>query len=99
MIDVKYTKKEVEYVKTIREGLPDEEKERFLREGGWETWYSPGYWIHSKVVSDPEIQDKTDYGIGMDEAFIYEVLNAPPIPSKWGIPGINKLVYDITESD
>lgn len=88
---IEYTNKEIRYLKNIRNNLSKKEIETFLKERGWEVWYSQDYWIHSKVVNDSDFKDKTNYGIGKKQAFIYEGLKAPPFSNKFSLLDIEKI--------
>lgn len=48
------------------------EKEQFLIERGWHTYYNPNYWVHKKTVRDHTISDYTNYGFDLDGAYEYE---------------------------
>lgn len=47
-----------------------EMRERLEKEG-WHTWYNDNYWVHPKVVQNPEIQDYTNYGMSLEDAFMW----------------------------
>jgi hypothetical protein len=52
----------------------------YLEERGWGTWYHPNYWVHKKVIANPEVQDYTNYGMTLEEAYRFETENHPKIP-------------------
>lgn len=57
--------------------MTNEEKEAWLSERGWSTWYNPKYWVHSDCVEDPSSMDYTNYGFNIDDAIAYEKLGRP----------------------
>lgn len=67
--------------------LSKEEKEQFLIDRGWETWYNPNYWIHEKTVADPKSQDHTNYGMSLEDAYRYEIENRGPFKIGIGFAG------------
>lgn len=74
--------------------MTDEEKREFVKAHGWETYYNPAYWVHPKTVSNPRIQDYTNYGMSLDDAVVYEQKSLPPIKS-YGLPEIGKVLFAI----
>jgi hypothetical protein len=52
-------------------------KEKFLKDRGWSTWYNPNYWVHPESVINPKAQDYTNYGMNIDDAIAYEKLGKP----------------------
>jgi hypothetical protein len=60
--------------------MNNEEKSIMLAKAGWHTWYNPEYWVHPKVVADPNSQDYTSYGMGLEEAYEFETQNIAPVP-------------------
>lgn len=55
-----------------------EEKEKFLRSRGWETWYNPNYWVHPKTIVDKSRQDYTNYGMSLNDAMKFETEKLEP---------------------
>jgi len=48
------------------------EKEGFLKERGWHTWYHKDKWVNPKLVKDPTRQDYTNYWLTIDKAVEWE---------------------------
>lgn len=55
-------------------------KKEFLISKGWRN-ISGNCWVHSRVVTNPCIQNYTNYGMTLEEAVQYELSNSPPISS------------------
>ena len=64
--------------RALARNVSPEEKAEVLTEAGWSTWYNPNYWVHTKTVADPNVQDHTDYGLPLDSAFEFEIWDASP---------------------
>lgn len=71
-----------------KEKKTKKEKEWFLREHGWSTWYHEDYWVNPDVVEDPSRQDYTDYGMRLDDAYKYETGDYPKF-KPMGMPAIS----------
>lgn len=54
-----------------------DDREELLRERGWSQWYNPNYWVHPKTIINPYVQDYTNYGMSLEEAYEFEVLDKP----------------------
>jgi hypothetical protein len=65
------------------------EMEKFLSERGWSTWYHPDYWVHTKTIADPKQQDHTNYGMHLEDAYLFETKKLPPFQPAFGIPRLN----------
>ena len=64
-----------------------EDKEKFLKDNGWHTWYNEEYWVHQKTISDSSRQDYTNYGMSLDKAYEFETnksLPFKPLPPPFG---------------
>jgi hypothetical protein len=64
----------------------------WLAERGWSAWYHPDYWVHRKMVADPNRQDYTDYGLKKREAYAFEVLGIEPFRSR-GLPTLSGIEH------
>lgn len=52
---------------------PEElDKIEFLKSKGWHTYYNENYWVHPKTVQDKRIQDYTNYGMSLEQAYDFE---------------------------
>lgn len=58
--------------------MTDQEKRDYLISKGWHTWYSPNYWVHTKLIVDSSRQDYTNYGLSLEDAYDFEINNKPP---------------------
>ena len=60
--------------------MTNEKKIKTLKAAGWSRWYHPNNWVHQKTIEDPSIQDCTNYGMSLDEAYEFETQNKKPTP-------------------
>lgn len=58
--------------------MSEKEKQDFLKQKGWHTWYHPSYWVHEKLVKNSQAQDYTNYGMSLDAAYSHEINNGKP---------------------
>ncbi|MEK6881381.1 MAG: hypothetical protein AABY22_17290 [Nanoarchaeota archaeon] len=63
--------------------LNRKDKETFLRERGWYTWYNEDYWVHEKTVEDLKRQDPTNYGLTLNEAHEFEINKQKPFKGQF----------------
>lgn len=63
--------------------MTDAEKEVVIRDAGWSQWYNPNYWVHKKTVKDQSIQDHTNYGMNLDQAYEFETENKEPFKGQF----------------
>jgi hypothetical protein len=49
-----------------------QEKIDLLKQNGWHTWYNENYWVHTKTVVNPKVQDYTNYGMSLEAAYEFE---------------------------
>ena len=57
--------------------MSKKEKEDFLLKNGWSKYYNDDYWVNPKTVEKPSVQDYTNYGFNLNDAFQYEKKNLP----------------------
>lgn len=57
---------------TVYSHTREEMRERLIRDG-WHTWYHPDYWVHPERVSNKRIQNYTDYGLKLEDAFMCDL--------------------------
>ena len=62
--------------------MSTEQKEEFLKSKGWFQWYSENYWCHKKVVKTP-VQDCTNYGMSLEDAYKFEVEDMEPFKGQF----------------
>jgi hypothetical protein len=58
-----------------------DDRVEFLKERGWSTWYHPDYWVNPKTIENPVIQDYTNYGMSLEQAYEFEVMDKAPYQS------------------
>jgi len=56
---------------------PTDEEKAALRARGWHTWYNEEYWVNPDTITDPKIQDYTNYGMSFEEALKWEAFGRP----------------------
>lgn len=75
------------------EELSRTEKHDFLNSQGWYMYYNPNYYVHPKTIKDKSIQDFTNYGMPVDDAYIYEIENMPPFDPQPDVISILKNIH------
>lgn len=72
--------------------ITEQEKRKVLKDNGWSTYYNPNYWVHPKAVEDPSVQNYTNYGFSLDDAYKFETQELKAIKS-FGMPELSKHLY------
>lgn len=76
--------------------MTKKQKEKFLVSKGWSKWYHDDYWVNAKMVEDPKVQDFTNYGLTLKDAYRAETENWPPFKSV-GLPALSRMLYGLPD--
>jgi hypothetical protein len=60
------------FARKLNTSMTKDEKEKYLVDNGWSTWYNDDYWVHPEIVDDSSFQDYTNYGMDLDAAVKYQ---------------------------
>lgn len=74
--------------------ITKQEQHDLLISRGWGTWYNPNNWVHRKTVANPKQQDHTNYGMDLNSAYCFEMLNLPPFK----VGGLSSMVQQGLEN-